>query len=166
MADRPASHPALRTKQQQFVERILAACREGRLNVRALPNSLLYEHHRHGLRTIAVKTTDLGPVQMETVLRYRLGQYIAHGQIDPALVWQCRWRNEPLSNVHPEDIHVCALDAEVGTILCYLTIRTLGEVGDALMIDRSRPLFPVEKVFGRVYDLWVPEILGRCFRKF
>ena len=104
---------------------------------------------RHGVTCVSLVTTDLTEDELLAILRYRLAQYLLVGFVDPVLVHHDQLEHEPRSGLHPGDVHVLALDAQSGEILCYVSIMDVAAADSvATLRDHDRPLFPVEQAHG------------------
>ncbi len=113
------------------------------------PDALWRVPNRHGVSVIAFRTPSLTRDQLIGIMTYRLAQYLLANQLDPRLIFEHRLEHEPLSNVSSEDIHIVAGAVTSGEILCYSTIKSLGNTAEETTLRaRDRPLFPVEQVFG------------------
>ncbi len=112
--------------------------------------ALYWNEDRHGITTVALRTTSLGERQLLDILLFRLAQYLQAGQLDPHLIFDMCLSHEPRSNVSPGDIHFLSGVSTTGEILAYGTFRALPDYGCAeRMRDSDRAVFPVEEVFGR-----------------
>ncbi len=136
----------------EYVERIVAlgsTARLSRLVGSDFVSDLPSIRGRHGVTCVALRTGDLHDDEILTILRYRLAQYLLVGFVDPGLVYQDQLQTEPRSGVHPEDVHILALDAQDGEILCYVSIMAIAHpAAVATLRDHDRPLFPVEQAHG------------------
>jgi hypothetical protein len=104
---------------------------------------------RHGVSTVALRTTSLTHEQLVAIMTFRLAQYLMAHQLDPRLIYAERLAHEPLTNVSPGDVHVIAGSASDGEILSYVTLEFIPESERGkIMGDDDRRLFPVESVFG------------------
>jgi hypothetical protein len=104
----------------------------------------------HGVAVVVLPTRALSEQERLGILRYRLAQYLLLGYFDASVVERERMEHEPRDVVTEDDIHLVAGDERSGQILCYATLRAAA-VADAtaLMRDLDRPVFPVERAFGR-----------------
>ena len=136
----------------EYVERIVvdgSTARLSRLVGSDFVSDLPVVRGRHGVTCVSLRTSDLHEDEILAILRYRLAQYLLVGFVDPGLVYQDQLRHEPRSGVHPEDVHVLALDAQDGEILCYVSIMAIAHPDAvATLRDHDRPLFPVEQAHG------------------
>jgi CRP-like cAMP-binding protein len=110
----------------------------------------LLHRRRHGVAVLVLPTRALSTQERLGILRYRLAQYLLLGFFDSSVVEREGMEHEPPTVVTEDDIHLVAGDERSGQILCYATLRAV-VVADAarLMRDVERPLFPVERAFGR-----------------
>jgi hypothetical protein len=118
------------------------------------PEALYWVGDRHGVTTVALRTTSLTEEQLVAIMTFRLAQYLMAHQLDPRLIYADQLAYEPLENVSDHDVHVVAGAAATGELLAYGTFKALVDIGpEVRMRDTNRPLFPVEEVFGRgVFD--------------
>ena len=105
--------------------------------------------NRNGVGAVLLPTTLLSEEQITKLLTYRIAQYMAVNFVDTEAAFEQQLQHEPRSAIKDDDLHVIALSAETGEILCYATIEAppVSEPGVTLR-DRERPLFPVERVHG------------------
>jgi hypothetical protein len=133
-----------------FIKDILDEARVLRLPELCRPRAdALYEVSRGDLKVVALRTTALTEAELDRILLYRFAQYLNVGFVNAPLVVEHGWRREPTGNVTERDVHICAVDAETGEILCYAAIRAVDAVnGEATMRSTDRPLLPVEHEHG------------------
>jgi hypothetical protein len=96
-------------------------------------------------------TTAFPDSALESLLAWRLGQYLRTGFYDAEAVAQRGVAGEPREQVHDRDLHALALDDE-GRLLSYLTLKQpegIGPASEWTYRDNERPLFPCEEVHGR-----------------
>jgi CRP-like cAMP-binding protein len=106
-------------------------------------------HDRNGVTTVAFRTMDLAERELVDLMRYRLAQYLAVNFVDAGMVYECRMEYEPLATVGPDHVHIIAIAANTGEILCYLTIGGPGSrYAGTTLRERDRPLLPVEQFHG------------------
>jgi Cyclic nucleotide-binding domain len=111
-------------------------------------DAIYYLANRNGVSVVVLRTPALSGEQLTKLLKYRLAQYLSVGFIDPQKVYEARLQHEPVSLVHPKDIHYIACSSASGKMLCYATLRSVVDAPGATMRMRERPLFPVEEDFG------------------
>lgn len=115
------------------------------------PKALVSRSHRRGVAVVVLRTQDLPSGALESILAWRLGQYLLTGFYDPAVVQAKGLTAEPLELVHDRDVHGFAIDDD-GDLLCYLTLKQPALTGDQQQhpyADSDRPLFPCEEIHGR-----------------
>lgn len=148
----PSRWTDLPDEVRSHADRVVEAGSTARLPRMLTPDvagALLMVPDRHGVTCVAIRTADLNEDEILAILRYRLAQYLLVGFVDPVLVQQDHLEHEPRSGVHPGDVHVLALDARSGEILCYVSIMEIASADSvATLRDHDRPLFPVEQAHG------------------
>ena len=140
--------PEVLAHAERVVAAGMTACLP-RLVTPGAAESLRVVADRHGVTCISLRTTELEEDEILAILRYRLAQYLLVGFVDPGLVQQDQLEHEPRSGVHAGDVHILALDAQTGEILCYVSIMAIATADSpATLRDHDRPLFPVEQAHG------------------
>ncbi len=113
------------------------------------PDAVYSTLDRNGVTTVVVRTPALGEEQLINLMKFRLAQYLAVNFVDPAMVFAEQIEHEPRSGVSDNDIHVIALAADSGEILCYAAVKAPPDAPPGTTLrDKERPHFPVEKVHG------------------
>jgi hypothetical protein len=113
------------------------------------PDALYMMGNRNGVTTIALRTPALKEDQLVNLMKFRLAQYLAVNFVDPAMVYAEQIEHEPRSGISDQDMHVIALAADSGEILCYATVKAPPDAPPGTTLrDQNRPHFPVEKVHG------------------
>jgi hypothetical protein len=114
-----------------------------------VPGALYQMRDRHGVSTVVMPTTALSEEQITGLLRFRLAQYLLAGFLDAAELRRLGLQHEPRSGIGDQDIHVIACTSDTGEILCYVSLRGLGDSpSGATLRTRDRPLFSVEEILG------------------
>ena len=105
--------------------------------------------NRNGVGVVVLPSTALTEEQIVDLLAYRIAQYMLVNFVDAESAFEQQLMYEPRSAINDDDLHVLALSAETGEILCYATIEAplQSESGQTLR-DRERLHFPVERVHG------------------
>jgi hypothetical protein len=154
---RPASAPR-RPRQDQLAPEVAAYVKRliDAAALETVPSlfdrsvrSLYSVDNRQGVSVIAAHTRDLSNDQLRAILRYQLAQYLVLGYVDPGLCHAAGLEHEPISEFHPDDVHIVVGAADSGTILCYMTVRRVPDgLPGVTLRSRNRPLLYLEKLFG------------------
>jgi 4-cresol dehydrogenase (hydroxylating) len=144
---------ALVERFDKFFEKLLdkaAVQRVPQLFANQCSEALYRIENRGGVSVVALRTASLTEGLLIEIMRYRLAQYVALRYVNLEAVYRSGADYESLDNVSSDDVHVVSGVADTGEILCYMVIRTGPSCPDGTTLrSRERPLFPVERIFGR-----------------
>lgn len=162
--DQRGKHRHRADRADAFAGSLMARAAELKLPAlfqRSCHDAVLQVLDRSGVSVVVVENAMLSDDELESVLRFRLAQYLAVGFADAHSLFEAGVEHEPLSSVSPTDLHVLAGSARDGEILCTMALRGLRVAADQPMRSRDRQSFPVEEMHGiGIYDRLIdlPEV--------
>lgn len=101
---------------------------------------------------MGLRSEDLPPAALDSILSWRLGQYLLTGFYDPEVIAGARMTAEPSDLVSDRDVHGLAVDVH-GDLAAYLSVKQpQSSTAGLLYGDSNRPSFPCEEVHGRAWQ--------------
>jgi hypothetical protein len=134
---------------QELAERCFKSARFDFSYLLEHPRALVSRPLRRGVAIVGLRSEDLPPAALDSIMSWRLGQYLLTGFYDPVVVARAGMTAEPSDLVSDRDVHGLAVDAH-GDLAAYLSVKQPPSSTAGLLYgDPNRPSFPCEEVHGR-----------------